>query len=514
MFSHRVKVDFLFDRLSAEAYSPAYIENEKKLDESAIPKTTLGNVVIKPINNSIRDIKGELDLQGAVIPMYRPADIVSSWLNTDTAPKISFKFEMKHQKARVYPGDILLAIAGTVASCGRVPSDVDYAGINGSSARVSTKEEDSGYVLSYLNSSFGYKALMKYGVGSVQKHLNLIDLPAVSLALPSALTRKYIGDKICQAELLRSWSKSTNREIRDYHQRFIPVQTKLNFAKKTRLVSTLQMTERMDAHFYPGVVDSYLNQNPDSFGKLSYCCISIFNGQTQPVGNDNFCEQVTVANLSPDFIKGKARVVEAPNKRDKFTKKYDLLMCNAAHQKSYIGKDITFVHSDKALLPSTEVMVIRPDTSKIPASYLRTYFLSKLGFVQIQSTIRGITAHSYPVDMAKLDIFIPNLEGKELTDWLGTDDLLVKAGIASEFSTQLTASAKLIVEALIEGKITETEIITAQQALENDDNTKDRAILSKLTDKGYAVKEGKPLFSDLEALYELLEEAQQDKDQV
>ena len=71
----------------------------------------------------------------------------------------------------------------------------------------------------------------------------------------------------------------------------------------------------------------------------------------------------------------------------------------------------------------------------------------------------------------------------------------------------------MILEALIEGFLSEDEIILAQKALENGDNTKDKAIFSKLTDKGHAVKDTKPLFLGLEGLYELLNEVQQEKAQ-
>ena len=74
-------------------------------------------------------------------------------------------------------------------------------------------------------------------------------------------------------------------------------------------------------------------------------------------------------------------------------------------------------------------------------------------------------------------------------------------------ATALIEASKLLVEFIIKGEITEADLITAQKSLENGDNTKDKAILRKFTNKGYGVKEGKPLFSDLDALYELLEEA-------
>lgn len=513
MFIKRIASSYLSaSRLDTSFYNPEAIAIIEKI-KSGIFETfgssgTVWGFGAYELCNQIQE-SVEKDSPGFI----KIGDLESPFINVDDVSSVTPETHKLLAAAHVRPGDLLVSIAGTIGSTAIIPET--NRKLSGNQAilkyRASPDKFDSYYVAAYTLSDMFKLITAKEAGGAVQKNLYLHNFLTIPIAKPQMAVQTYIGNKVRQAELLREWANNIDVKIQGYHQAFIPSQINLDFEKKTRLVSTHQMTERMDAHFYPGVVDTYLNQNLGYFEKLSSCCTSIFNGQSQPkIGLDG-CEQITVANLSPNYINGQLRYVEKPSNKDKFTEKCDLLMCNAAHQKSYIGKDITFVHTDKALLPSTEVMVIRADTSKVPASYLRTYFLSKLGFVQIQSTIRGITAHSYPVDMAKLDIFIPSLEGKELTDWLGTDDFLVKAGIASEFSTQLTTSAKLIVEALIKGTVTEAELIAAQQALESDDNTKDRAILSKLSDKGYAVKEGKPLFSELDALYELLDEAQQDK---
>lgn len=74
---------------------------------------------------------------------------------------------------------------------------------------------------------------------------------------------------------------------------------------------------------------------------------------------------------------------------------------------------------------------------------------------------------------------------------------------------KLTASAKTLVESLIEGQLTEQQLIQAQQALEDGDNSFDQAILSKLSAEGYAIEGATPLFSDVDELYSLLEEAAQ-----
>ena len=72
-------------------------------------------------------------------------------------------------------------------------------------------------------------------------------------------------------------------------------------------------------------------------------------------------------------------------------------------------------------------------------------------------------------------------------------------------SVKLTTAAKLLVEALIEGQVAEADLIAAQKALEAEDRTADREILSRLTRKGMDVAGEPPLFPDLDGLYNALD---------
>lgn len=86
---------------------------------------------------------------------------------------------------------------------------------------------------------------------------------------------------------------------------------------------------------------------------------------------------------------------------------------------------------------------------------------------------------------------------------------LLFAQLSYIYAQKLVGFTKFIVEALIEGEITEDHLIRAQNALEQRDNTLDRTILSQMTEEGYAVAGSKQLFADLDEFYELLEQAKE-----
>ena len=82
-------------------------------------------------------------------------------------------------------------------------------------------------------------------------------------------------------------------------------------------------------------------------------------------------------------------------------------------------------------------------------------------------------------------------------------------------SDRLVSISKQLVEALIERKVTEDELIDAQTRLEQGDDSADRAILGRLYEGGWDAMETRPLFPDLDAYYETLrmvDQAQTDGD--
>jgi type I restriction enzyme S subunit len=76
---------------------------------------------------------------------------------------------------------------------------------------------------------------------------------------------------------------------------------------------------------------------------------------------------------------------------------------------------------------------------------------------------------------------------------------------ALDAANRLTIAARLLVEALIEGKIPESEFVTAQQALDAGDRNADRALLSSLRCGSEA--DASVLFGNVDALYNLLDHA-------
>ena len=76
----------------------------------------------------------------------------------------------------------------------------------------------------------------------------------------------YIGGKVRQAERLRAWAKTRNQPSHRSTTRWSLTKSALDFTKRLRKAASTNMTERLDPHFYPAVVEQYLK---GSSGHLS-----------------------------------------------------------------------------------------------------------------------------------------------------------------------------------------------------------------------------------------------------
>ncbi|MBK8588222.1 MAG: restriction endonuclease subunit S, partial [Sandaracinaceae bacterium] len=235
-----------------------------------------------------------------------------------------------------------------------------------------------------------------------------------------------IGDKVRQAERLRERTRRLEDAVATAHAQYIIPPTGIDFAKRTRRLAARSLTERLDAHFYPSAVEQYFRQLGDPTRSLECVCSLVVNGQSQPEAEEGVL-QATVTNLGRSFVEGSLRIVERPADSSRALAPHDLLLCNAAHNKSYIGRDVTYSQVDGAY-PSTEVMVVRVDRTQLPASFVRHYLKTEIGHLQVQSTIRGITAHSYPTDVRLLEIPIPTVPDADREAWFATDDQMLAGG--------------------------------------------------------------------------------------
>ena len=509
MHVNRITNDYLEARIDPAFYHPKHLHDATKIQR--FPTASLDSLRKHDVRLSYGVLKPK-EARNTQYRMIRIQDFCDPFVNANEALGISEKQFNAFRRSECVAGDIIIAIGGYVGRVAIIPPTELTLNINQHIARFRPSPlgyVDTYFLISYLSCNVGCRQLNRYVSGSVQTGINLEDLRELPIPLIESNAQKYIGNKVRQAERLLTEAQRKIQLISDLHASLIPEGGLVGSRKRTRRIIAHTLTDRLDAHFYPAAVEEYMSRVGGREKLLDALCEEIRNGNTQPTTDADSVAQATVANLASNFISGDLRVVERPSLSRISIRPHDLAICNAAHNKDYIGREITYC--DKAVagvFPSTEVMVIRVEREKVPASYVRVFLLTEVGYLQIQSTIRGITAHSYPSDFGKIRIPIPTAPPECEEAFLKTDEEMLQAGMFTRASETLINAAKLLVEALIEGKITEDEIAMAQAQLEQGDSSGDRLILSRLYDGGIDAIEGKRLFDDLDAFYELLQEAE------
>lgn len=507
MFTQYVKYKFIFDRLNAEAYAPEHLKCSQRLKESGLQIIPLGIIVSKKINNSIRGVNGHLNLQGSSIPMFRPADIHDGIADPDSAPKISVDFEKKYEKSRVYTGDIVLGIAGTVGCVGRVPVNVVYGNINGSSARISINNDyESAFFLAYFLSRYGQSSLLQFCVGSVQKHINLEDIPLVTVCKPIKFSIQYIGDKVRQAERLRGWAKKNLILIDDFFS-FLsdnPIKCKKYWVASKWDLDSYRINPKQ---YDPVVIDlvSRAQRNGVKLHKLSDLVDDRkIRGGATPKGS-NYCETgvffCRVQNVKPYIIDNFDAVYIDSKTNDELSRSKcshgDIVFTITG----YPGT-AALVQNENLPLNINQHSVRFSGNSYIQNGYLCAALNSNFLKYQVNRSAIGGTrdALDYPsINRLLIPRFSKDTESK-------IDVMAHNYVAASNFAKRLTTAAKLLVEALIEGQLAEGDLVAAQEALEAGDESLDRGILGRLKTDGVDGR-GQAVFADLDEMYRLLREA-------
>ena len=395
------------------------------------------------------------------VPFLRAQDIGSCYLREPGAFLRKVDNENKCKRSRIKVGDILLNImASTGESCFYSDSCPNEANVNRAvgilrSIDQNITELDRRFIVALLSSKVGGLELSRNLKGSIQQRLNLGDIAESEIPEIEPIVRTYIGWAELEDSSLNHGAYQPERlRIRKY--------LKENGGKQVKHIATIETPVTSAYYKFDIYIGLYAISSASAILKPS-----------------------TVAESE---VEGSARVL--------------LEGVALSKLRSYLNK-VTYIPSELAgSFGSTELLCVQPKSPSISSWFL-------YGVLKLESTIRQLnpvsTGSTHPRVSREdvLDLMVPWLEDSE--SWGAKLENAQKGYFLSE---QLTTAAKLLVEALIEGDLKESEIKTAQETLQQGDNKLDQEILSRLTRKGYNVSGEPPLFPNLDTLAKALQEAE------
>jgi type I restriction enzyme S subunit len=505
MFSVKVTSE-LEARLDPEFYSPTALETVRRIKERGA-WMRLGEAMhegYRVVYHGI-DAIGGLD-KSETVAFLAPTDVDSTGgFTLSQTSRVPRSYITDYPKGVAQPGELLIEVKGNVQKLALVPAQIDEAFlVSGSFFKALLLERfDSGYVFAFLIGNFGKILKERLCSNSIIDYIARADLESIPFPDLDLRAQHFLGDKVRQAEKLREHARTLDGNTWD---KFTFLTANLMPPKKAWWATQADVDPyRINAPHYDAVVLDMLDKARASGGLVSLRSLvgprDIAGGAT-PLGADYPPEGVffvRVQNVKP----------------------YRLDLSDAA----YIGaatdgelRRSRCAEGDVILsitgYPGTASLVMADDlpvninqhsvrfeitgelTSEFVTAALNSPFLKK----QVDRLAIGGTREALDYKSVG-NLQIPVLsepDRKNITAWVSTSNRCVRA------STRLTSAAKLLVEALIEDKVTEAEFVTAQEALERGDNSADRALLQRVKRGGLDVPGQPPLFPDLDAFYALL----------
>ncbi len=356
---------------------------------------------------------------------------------------------------------------------------------------------DSSYVCSFLSSWWGERAI-EQGISGTTGQLNLVNdhVRSLPIPIPDRLVQNYIGDKVRLAEKLRERSKELEFLTNQILDKVVPNYD--TYPKKTSRVNSKILESRLDTQPYRtnflSLNQSICQVNNSKLGEIA----SFSSGD--PVPSKRFQSSgiplVRIRDISKNgFINPEIFLPdEYTFKKQQYLAKPGTIvigMDGEFRAQFFIEEELPqFINQRIAIIDSKD---IRPEL-------LSLWLNRSEGQYQLNRwAVKTTVEHTSLDDIKK--ILIPRIN-IQLENELADNILFIRR--ANWFGYQLTTAAKYLVEALIEGKLTETELKNAQTAYEKGDIEPDKAILAKLTRKGYDIANEPSLFPDLDALYQAI----------
>ena len=492
---NRVSPDKIQDFLTAQTYRPEITLAKEKI--RSLSWTYLQDVCKRPI----RQGKSPSYIEGSGLTCIKPkhtTEMIVCLEETDFIDPTTID-EIAGQQLQ--NGDIVITRsgAGTIGRASLFLSE-EKVYTNDHLFIVRTDFADNHYTCAFLKTYWGQR-LLEAGISGSTGQLNLSNehIKKLTIYTPSEQAQKYIGDKVRQAERLRVWAKFLRNEVNaEIDAINLPTS---KFPSMVNRVPIEKLESRLDPRpyrtHYVNLVDkiqSIKNSRIFDIAVLSSGC---------PVASEDFkgsgeIPLIRIRNISFDeFIDLDIGIDKSLfDKEDKYQAKEIMIV---------LGMDGIFraqfiLEDELPMLVNQRVAII--ETEGIRAELLTHWLNRPEGQMQLEQwAVKTTVEHTSLSDIGRIRIprFDLDIEDQQA-------DKLLKARKAYRYSRFLTIAAMLLVEALIQSELTETELIAAQTQLQTGDNTLDCSILNRLKTDGLDGK-GLALFPDLDQLYSLLEQA-------
>lgn len=503
METNRIAPALLRERLDPKFYGARFVEAAKRVADTHFKMGQLEELVDESAHITYGIVQpGDFVAPGDGVRLIRAVDFRDGAVDAAGTEWVSREIEAPYARARVQAEDYLVTIAGTVGEVALAPAGIEPANLNQSVARLRFRKGaiDPAWVLAFHRSSYGRLTLLREQRGSIQQHLNIEDIGPILVPLPMPEVQRYIGDKVRQAERLRERARRLEAGSSAFFQLPEWTEPRAGTRRTYTALRVAMRSERLDAPFYdPGHedLDSLLRRRSDI--ELSEVASLVEARWTR--GGDKFSYfeigELDIASgiLTPTLTE----VAAAASRAQILVEPWDVLVSTVRPNRKNVG---LVLPSDDgfALVASTGFAVLRFENAESAAFY-HSFLRSDAATQQLMRWNSGATYPAIESDVP-LRVRAPRFDG-EVVQRQGRRWL--KKFSALSASRALTLVATTLVEHLIDGRVTQPELVASQKALEGGDRSADREILKALRQSD--APDSKRLIADVNTLYALLDES-------
>lgn len=499
-------------RLDAEYYGKRYRHVSKLVNQC-------GSVVtLEDVRSANTPIRRGIDMPKFVKNSKSPvlvtiASFEEPGINFQSLQRIDTKQHNTFSGSRLEAGNLLVAMGGYAGCAAICPADTPQANIGRHTARivVDPQKANKYYLWAFIRSNLGTLQFEREITGAVKAGINLENLRQILIPAPSKLVQTYIGNKVRLAERLRERLRQLQDKISKIFKNF----NLTELAKgKTARVPASELIDSLNPNAYmPRFLDADRIIRSHRHKSIKSLAISVVDG---PFGSNL---KVTDYQIGARAVHPVIRVKNCENGQ---LDRNDFVWIDAAKQQELARSEVqlndllvtkagrigsTAVYPDDLPPGNITSHLIRARLKpSIDPYYVAEFLETKVGrAVTERNSFKSTRPELTKVEIESCHIALLD---DELMHHVG--NLARTRNSSSRYAMLFTTAAKLLVEALIEGKVTEDELKTAQEALQRGDRELDQIILSRLTYKGIDIKGEPPLFPNLDALYDAIAQATSD----
>ena len=483
--------DLVSERLDTGFYGRAYFVARKRLKDSGLSIEAIG-ALCEPWSFGAYALTNHIEWAEPSngIPFFKAESLGSPLVEQSGLSFVTHETHRLLTKSTVSPGDIVVSTSGTVGRVAVVPNTMPQANSNQDTIKFNPRRSDidNHFIGVQICSRYGQSFLEREAGGAVQQHVYLHNFKRIPLVLPAPDAQHHIGSKVRQAEALREWARAAEASFRGAVGLDVPDAS--GRGRHSRVASSDLDADLNAGRFTPDRLEvRRALQRAGARRVEDFATISTDNDanpspRSRYLGLDGISSNsidLTLQRFDRAGVSGTCRVLPRGAAISKL--------------RPYLNKAAFIPGGVGQVVGSTELLCVRSE--EVHAAFLYGVLKLDTTLRQLNPVASGATHPRVGPDEV-LDLLVPWHDDHER---LG--ETLERAQQAYFGARALVTAARFLVEALIERKVTEAELIAAGK-----DPAADRALLSRLRDDGLD-GEGQPLFADLDALDQLLAQAKE-----